>query len=241
MDPAPLPAPSDAAPAPPPAALPLTPEEVRVLGALVEKELATPEYYPLTLNALVAACNQKSNRDPVTALDEKTVVHALDLLRERKLAWQVSQSGSRALKYRHDLPAAYGTSAAETAVLCELMLRGPQTIGELRTHASRLAPLPDLASAEAAVRGLVERGARALAAPLPREPGRREIRYAHLLAGPPAEAQPAAVQPPPVCPGTDERLSRLEADVAALRAQVRELARRVAIPEPTGTPPPPEN
>ena len=202
--------------------------EVRILGCLVEKELATPEYYPLTLNALTAACNQKSNRDPVLALEEAEVVRALDGLRIKGLARQ-SAEGVRAMKYCHCLSEKLLLEPPELAVLAELLLRGPQTVGELRGRAERMAALADLAAVEQVLQALMEREA-PLVTRLPRQPGRKENRFAHLLAGEPEAA--GEVAPPPEAArrqvmAENERIAQLEGEVAALRDEVAELRRMV--------------
>jgi len=207
----------------------LNPIEVRVLGCLVEKELATPEYYPLTLNALTNACNQKSNRDPVMALEDADVVRALDSLRFQRLAHQ-SAEGVRAAKYCHNLEGLLRLEPQELAILAELLLRGPQTVGELRGRAERMAPLKELAAAEEALTALAEREP-PLVTLLPRQPGRKEPRCAHLLSGQP----PVDVEEPAAPHETarlrvmaeNERIARLEEEVAALRSEVAELHRRV--------------
>ena len=200
---------------------PLDAHQARVLACLVEKELATPEYYPLSLNALVLACNQRSNRDPVLDLSEQDVTRALAALRERQLALQASDGG-RVAKYRHFLVEKADLSRPALAVLCELMLRGPQTAGELRTRASRMADLPDLEALHGALRSL-ESLHPPLAVLLPRRPGHKEPRYAHLLAGaPPDEGgapAPARLQEPPP-DAVEGRLARLEAEVATLREEL---------------------
>ena len=204
--------------------------ETRVLGCLIEKELATPEYYPLTLNALTSACNQKSNRDPVMALDETEVVRALDSLRFQRLAHQ-SAEGVRAAKYCHNLEGLLRLEPQELAILAELLLRGPQTVGELRGRAERMAPLADLAVVEGFLAALAEREP-PLVARLPRQPGRKEQRYAHLLSGMPDVGDEGVV--PPVEPARarvmadNERLAALEAEVAALRGEVEELKNQLA-------------
>src|SRR5512135_2764118 len=164
----------------------LTDTEVRVLGCLIEKELATPEYYPLTLNALTAACNQKSNRDPVMQLEETEVVRALDALRFKQLVL-LSSEGGRVPKYRHILTEKFRLSGAELALLCELMVRGPQTAGELRSRAERMHPFAGPAAVEEALEELLARNP-PLVTWLPRQPGRKEQRYAHLFAGVPEVA-----------------------------------------------------
>lgn len=199
--------------------------EARVLGCLVEKELATPEYYPLTLNALTSACNQKSNRDPVMALDEADVVRALDSLRFQRLAHQ-SAEGVRAAKYCHNLEGLLRLEPQELAILAELLLRGPQTVGELRGRAERMAPLADLAAVEDTLKNLAERDV-PLVTRLPRQPGRKEQRYAHLLSGVPDVSEEGGTVP--VEPARarvlaeNERLTALETEVAALRGEVAEL------------------
>jgi hypothetical protein len=168
----------------------LTAVEARVLGCLVEKELATPEYYPLSLNALVNACNQKNNRDPVMTLAEPEVRAGLEGLRQRGLALQAAES-ARVARYGHNLGGKLHLAEEETAVLCELLVRGPQTAGELRGRAARLRPFADVGAVEAVLEGLIARQL-PLVAKLPRQPGRKESRYAQLLAEAPVEAQVAA-------------------------------------------------
>jgi hypothetical protein len=207
----------------------LTAAEVRVLGSLIEKELATPEYYPLTLNALVNACNQKSNRDPVVSFDETVVQQALDGLRKKGLAWLITSADYRVPKYRHSFANFFNLTPPDVAVLCELMLRGPQTVGELRAHAERLYRFEDLAEIETTLQGLMTREDQPLVARLPRQPGRKEFRYAHLLAGePPGE-------PEEITPRLDhsvkaradsERISRLEEELQILRREFEELKQR---------------
>jgi len=202
----------------------LTEIEVRVLGCLIEKELATPEQYPLSLNALTAACNQKSNRDPVLALTEEEVMDGLDRLGARGLA-RLTTTGGRVARYRHSLGDTLHLPAPSLAVLAELMLRGPQTAGELRGRAERMAPLGDLASVEAILGTLMAFGP-PLAARLPRQPGRKEQRYAQLFAGEPELPADAPPSPEParqrVAAG-GERLDRLDEEVSALREEVAAL------------------
>ncbi len=198
--------------------------EIRVLGCLVEKELATPEYYPLTLNALANACNQRSNRDPVMELEEAQVVRALDTLRARQLAL-LSAEGVRAAKYCHNLAARHHLEPPELALLAELLLRGPQTMGELRARAERMHPFADLAAVEEALAELTDREP-PLAMQLPRQPGRKECRYAQLLSGMP-EVETAPGAPPEGArlkvQAEDERIGNLEAEVAALREEMERL------------------
>jgi len=207
----------------------LTDTEVRVLGCLIEKELATPEYYPLTLNALTNACNQKSNRDPVMQLDEADVVRALDALRFKQLAL-LSAEGGRVPKYRHILTEKLRFSPAELAVLAELLLRGPQTVGELRTRAERMHAFADLAAVEEVLEELQGRTP-PLVTKLPRQPGRKEQRYVQLFAGEPeldAEEHPVLPEAARLRVMAEEgRLARLEEEVASLRAEVAGLRRLV--------------
>lgn len=203
--------------------------EVRVLGCLIEKELATPEYYPLTVNALTNACNQKSNRDPVMTLEEADVVRALDSLRFRQLAI-TSAEGGRAAKYRHILAEKLRLSPAELALLAELLLRGPQTVGELRTRAERMHPFPDLAGVEEALEELMARNP-PLVTRLPRQPGRKEQRHAHLFSGEPEVPVGERVPEPEAARlkvmAENERLGKLEQEIAFLREEVAGLRRLV--------------
>src|SRR5687767_7941536 len=161
---------------------PLSEVEARILGSLVEKQLTTPEYYPLTLNALVAACNQKSNREPVVNYDEKTVQSALDDLREKNIVYVFYGSTSRVPKYKHIVPDVYELEPSETAVMCVLMLRGPQTIGELRERTGRLYDFRDLNDVNETLNNLMKRE-EPLITRLERAPGQSAERYAHLLSG----------------------------------------------------------
>lgn len=199
--------------------------EARVLGCLIEKELTTPEYYPLSLNALTNACNQKSNRDPVMALGEQDVVRALDSLRFKQLAL-VSANGGRVPKYRHLLAEKMQLVSSEMALVGELLLRGPQTMGELRTRAERMHAFADLAGVEEVLRELMERD-QPLIVRLARQAGRKEARYAHLFSGEP-ELSAEENSPPPEAArmrvmGENGRITQLEGEVAALRAEVAEL------------------
>jgi len=172
----------------------LTEIEARVLGALIEKEITTPEYYPLSLNALVNACNQKSNRAPEMHLDDDAVLQSLRTLEQKDLAGKGDNMDGRVKKYEHRLADAFNFTRPETAVLCELLLRGPQTPGELRSRAERMHHFDDLDSVNATLRHLIERDP-PLAKLLPRQPGTKEARYTHLLSGDvisPAESSPIA-------------------------------------------------
>jgi uncharacterized protein len=203
--------------------------EVRVLGALVEKETATPDYYPLSLNALVNACNQKSNREPVMNLDESAVQEALDSLNAKGLAGPLSTAESRVTKYGHRLQETFNFDRREAAVLCVLLLRGSQTPGELRLRTERMYRFDDLAAVESTLHRLMEREP-PLVKKLPRLPGTKEARYAHLLAGD-VEAWDAAVEsasPSGTAGPDDERIARLENEVAALRQELADLRQQFA-------------
>ncbi len=203
---------------------PLSATEARVLGALIEKQITTPDYYPLSLNALVNACNQLTNREPVLSLDEQTVVRALDSLRDKRLATLFSGAEARVAKYKHTLPDRLLLTPAEIALLCVLLLRGPQTVGELRTRTERLFAFDSLPEVEETLNALAARQPAPLAAKLPRAPGAKESRFAHLLGGP-VEA-PAAERAVPLEPATaavraeNERIAALEREVLALRTQL---------------------
>ena len=203
--------------------------EQRVLGCLAEKDLATPQYYPLTLNALTNACNQKSNRDPVMALEKTDVVRALDSLRRKQLALQ-SAEGVRSAKYCHNLDGLLNLDPEEMAVIAELLLRGPQTVGELRNRAERMCPVGDLDAADALVQNLIDRET-PLVTRLPRQPGRKESRFAHLFAGEPdlsAETVAAPVEPARLKVAAEaERLEALEQTVQQLRNEVEELRQQL--------------
>ncbi len=199
--------------------------EIRVLGSLVEKELTTPDYYPLSLSGLVAACNQKSNRDPVMQLAEGEVVEALDALMKRHLVSEKGGAGSRVPKYAHRLASTLfeerGLSRPELAVTCVLMLRGPQTIGELRTRTARMAEFADLDAVETTLLELATRADGPYVAELPRQPGQRERRFMHLLGGEPEAAVPFTA--PPQAGPTEDRMAALEEEVAQLRDEVAAL------------------
>ncbi|HTT66300.1 MAG TPA: YceH family protein [Bryobacteraceae bacterium] len=201
--------------------------EVRVLGALMEKEVATPEYYPLSLNALVNACNQKSNREPVVSYDEDTVETALAGLRSKGLASRISGHDMRVPKHAHRLSELINLGRREAAVLCVLMLRGPQTTGELRGRTERLYQFDDLEAVEACLTRLMEWQPEPLVARLPRQVGYKEVRYAHLLSGEPPAVQPAAPVPQ-VREIRDDTVARLQATVDRLETEVAELKRQFA-------------
>lgn len=203
----------------------LTQVEVRVLGSLIEKEITTPEYYPLTLNALVNACNQISNRDPVVSFDERTVARAIESLREKKLAWMVTGVG-RVPKYEHNFSEALKLAEQELAVLCVLMLRGPQTVGEIRGRTGRLYEFKELEEVELTLQALMTAES-PLAVKLPRQPGTKESRYAHLLAGE-VQVEEREVAPR-LEPATlevrqeNERIAKLEEELAQVRGELSEL------------------
>ncbi len=203
----------------------LTQVEVRVLGSLIEKEITTPEYYPLTLNALVNACNQISNRDPVVSFDERTVARALESLREKKLTWMVTGIG-RVPKYEHRFSEALKLAEQELAVLCVLMLRGPQTVGEIRGRTGRLYEFKELEEVDLTLQALMT-AEPPLAVKLPRQPGTKESRYAHLLAGE-VQVEEREVAPR-LEPATlevrqeNERIAKLEEELAHVRSELAEL------------------
>jgi uncharacterized protein YceH (UPF0502 family) len=205
----------------------LDPAELRVVGALAEKALATPDYYPMTFNGLVAACNQKTGRDPVMALGDDEVARALDSLMRRGLAGTSSGAGSRVTKYRHLLDHHFGLDEAETAALAVLVLRGPQTVGEVRGRTGRMHEFATLEDAEATLRALAERE-EPLVTELPVQPGRKEARWAHLLAGEPeveAEEGPAPALSPAMQAARSEgdRIAALEERVEALEDELRQV------------------
>jgi uncharacterized protein len=212
----------------------LTPTEARVLGSLVEKEITTPEYYPLSLNALLNAANQKSNRDPVMELDESAVRQALQSLGEQGLARSAATDG-RVAKFEHRLADVFNFHRHEIALLCVLLLRGPQTPGELRTRTDRLYQFDDLGAVHSALNLLMNRQP-PLVKVLPRQPGTKEARYVELLSAEvpgaamyssPVEA-PSHLELPNSAPKDSPRLARLEGEVAALRAEVADLKNQLA-------------
>ena len=206
----------------------LTEIEARVLGCLIEKEITTPEYYPLSLNALLHACNQKSNRDPLMNLDEDAVRSALRSLSEQALARSAS-GDSRVAKYEHRLSEVFNFTRPETAILCELLLRGPQTPGELRSRAERMHAFEDLSLVHSTLRRLMERDA-PLAKLLPRQAGNKEARYTHLLSGDVEvrETEPIKEAPSPRSAGENERISHLEAEITSLQKEVADLQKQFA-------------
>ena len=213
----------------------LSPLEARVIGCLIEKQITTPDQYPLSLNALVNACNQKSNRDPVMEVDEVTIQGTVDQLARKHFVVEKSGFGSRVPKFQHRFcNTEYGTlklTAQELAIVCELLLRGPQTPGELRTRASRMAPFSEVGQVEAALESLRTREDGPFVVRLPREPGRRDSRYAHLFSGavavPAIEDEPHTVAVANVAAATPSRLDRLEEQVRRLREELDDMKRRL--------------
>lgn len=201
--------------------------EVRVLGSLVEKDLATPEYYPLSLNALKNACNQKNNRDPLMNLDEEIVEKALASLRDKKLALMLTGGEHRVPKYAHRISETLNLDNRALAILGVLMLRGPQTLGELRSRTQSLHNFDDLEAVESSLHRLMEREPEPLAKQLPRQSGLKEPRYAHLLSGDIAVAEAEAPQPA-VLRSDRDRIAALEAEIASLKAEVVDIRRELS-------------
>lgn len=210
----------------------LTEIETRVLGSLIEKDITTPDYYPLSLNALVNACNQKNNRDPVMTLDESAVREALASMQEKRLAGPASGADSRVTKFEHRLQEVFNFDRREIAILCVLLLRGPQTPGELRSRTERMYHFDTLEDVVATLDRLAQREP-PLGRILPRQPGTKESRYTHLFSGePPVDVarapSPASVSTESTASGGRDRLSQLEAEVARLRAELSEVQQQLA-------------
>jgi len=206
----------------------LTEIEVRVLGSLIEKQITTPEYYPLTLNSLTAACNQKNNRNPVTSLTESEVDDALFTLREKNLAYVFHGSTSRVPKYKHVAPEVLQLTPPELAAMCVLMLSGPQTVGEIRTRGYRLYEFSSLEQVDETLRSLRTKD-EPMVVSLPRQPGQKEARFAHLLSGAPAieeMTEAHAVEKSHRRANDSERVAKLEEQVQALTEQVENLTRQ---------------
>jgi uncharacterized protein len=216
----------------------LTPNEVRVLGSLVEKQITTPEYYPLTLNALTLACNQKNNRNPVTALTEAEVEQALDSLRDKNLAYVFHGSTSRVPKFKHVMPEIFELTPPQLAVMCALMLSGFQTVGEIRGRSARLYEFSGLGEVEETLHSLSTRD-EPLVTKLPRQPGRKDARFAHLLCGEVnveqiveeaaesrANHRSARVNDAEKVAGLEERVATLSAEVESLRRQFEEFKKQ---------------
>jgi hypothetical protein len=205
----------------------LTDIETRVLGALVEKQITTPEYYPLTLNALTLACNQKNNRHPVTAYTEDEVAQAVETLREKNLIYVFYGSTSRVPKYKHVMPEVLHLTPPETALICVLLLRGSQTPGELRGNASRLYEFAGLDEVEQTLAGLISHEPDPLVTRLPRQAGQKEIRFAHLLSGDvQVEAAPVETPRSSPRPSLEQKVDALAAEVEKLRLQFEEFKKQ---------------
>ncbi|HLH06108.1 MAG TPA: YceH family protein [Terriglobales bacterium] len=203
----------------------LTGIEARVLGSLAEKETTTPDYYPLSLNALVNACNQKSNRDPVMNVDEDAVRDALDSLSGKGLATAASSAESRVTKYEHRLQEVFNFTRGEAAIMCALLLRGPQTPGELRGHTERMYQFAELADVQSTLQRLMQRE-EPLVHVLPRQPGTKEARYMHLLSGENVAQAPQTTTE--VSPADVDRISRLEDTVQALQSELADVKAQLA-------------
>ena len=215
----------------------LSPIETRILGSLIEKQITTPEYYPLSLNALVNACNQLSNREPVVSYDERTVARSLEDLREKQLIWAVSGAGSRVPKYEQRLTEHLQLSEQETAGMCVLMLRGPQTPGEIRSRSGRLYSFETLEEVELTLESLVRAEPRPLVTKLPRQPGTKEARYAQLLSGEViVEPRETSIRPEPATIEVreekekflklEDEISQLKEEFATLKRQLEEFKRQ---------------
>jgi uncharacterized protein len=211
--------------------LDLTPIEARVLGCLLEKERTTPENYPLSLNGLISACNQTTSRDPVTAYDERTVEAGIGALRDKKLVTVVFGAGSRVQKYKHNLGEHFELDRRDIAVMCVLLLRGPQTAGELRSRTERMFHFATLEELEACLEGL-GRGDSPLIKLLPQQPGQKERRYVQLFSAEPEGGWQIAVQeaPPPLQRAAPEgsKIEELKAEIAALREEIAQLRTQFA-------------
>ncbi|MBI1807066.1 MAG: YceH family protein [Ignavibacteria bacterium] len=204
---------------------PLNVVEVRILGSLIEKELTTPEYYPLTLNALTNACNQKNNREPVVAFKDTTVVRALDTLREKKLVSTITGAGIRVPKYKHNATETFNLSRQESAALCLLFLRGPQTVGEVRGRTGPMFHFESLQDVQTTLDGLIANQHRqSLVVPLPRQTGQKEIRYMHLLSGTPESNEPDQTARPEAARlqvlADNERITLLEEEVKKMKEMI---------------------
>ncbi len=202
----------------------LSPVAARVLGSLVEKEITTPDYYPLSLNALANACNQKNNREPVMNLDEDQIRQALHQLEDDGLAGAARGADSRVAKYEHRMQEVFNFTRGEIAVVCVLLLRGPQTPGELRGRGERMHRFEELSDVQSTLQRLMQREP-PLVKVLPRQPGTKEARYAHLFSGEPAEAVVHAEASESA--GTGSNMAQMEAEIAALREEVAELRAQV--------------
>jgi uncharacterized protein YceH (UPF0502 family) len=205
----------------------LNDSEVRILACLIEKEMTTPEYYPLSLNSLTNACNQKSNRNPVVSYDETDVARGLGSLQEKGLARKTLTSGDRVSKYLHSVLDRFDLSRQETAILCELMLRGPQTVGEIRTHTERMSVFESLEEVENTLQGLAEHNP-PLTLKMPRETGRKECRYMHLFSGGIETLHDFSAEPAAIQMSSQEKIKKLEEEIVVLRNELEELKQAFA-------------
>jgi uncharacterized protein YceH (UPF0502 family) len=200
----------------------LNDSEVRILACLIEKEMTTPEYYPLSLNSLTNACNQKSNRNPVVSYDETDVVCGLGSLEEKGLVRKTLTSGDRVSKYLHTILDRFDLSRQEMAILCELMLRGPQTVGEVRSHTERMSSFESLEEVENTLQGLAEHDP-PLTLKMPRETGRKECRYMHLFVGGVETLHDFSAEPATIQMSSQEKIKKLEEEIIRLRSELEEL------------------
>jgi uncharacterized protein YceH (UPF0502 family) len=202
----------------------LNDSEVRILACLIEKEMTTPEYYPLSLNSLTNACNQKSNRNPVVSYDEPSVERGLGSLQEKNLARKTLTSGSRVTRYLHSILDQFDLSRQEMAILCELMLRGPQTVGEVRSHTERMSVFQSLEEVEHALQGLAEHDP-PLTIKMPREIGRKECRYMHLFLGDIEILHELSAEPAVIQMSSEEKIKKLEEEIGRMQGELEELKR----------------
>ena len=207
-------------------AAPLSPEETRVLGTLLEKEATTPEYYPLSLNALVNGCNQKNNREPVVSYDAETVERALELLRQKAFAIFLTGSG-RVDKYGQRISETLNLGRKESAVLCTLLLRGPQTLGEIKGRSERMFAFGDLSETERTLEKLADWPTGALVTKLRQQPGQKEARFAHLLSGEPVMPEQTAAQVVPLSGGGTSRIEQLQEELHQVRAELEQVKQRL--------------
>jgi uncharacterized protein YceH (UPF0502 family) len=200
----------------------LNDSEVRILASLIEKEMTTPDYYPLSLNSLTNACNQKSNRNPIVSYDETAVARGLGSLQEKGLVRKTLTAGSRVTKYLHSVLDRFDLSRQEMAILCEIMLRGPQTVGEVRSHTERMDIFNSLEEVENTLQGLAEHDP-PLTIKMPRETGRKECRYMHLLLGDTEPLHNFSVEPAAIQVSSEEKIRKLEEEIARIQSELEEL------------------
>lgn len=205
----------------------LNDSEVRILACLIEKEITTPEYYPLSLNSLTNACNQKSNRNPIVSYDEADVTRGLGSLQEKGLVRKTLTSGDRVSKYLHTILDGFDLSRQEMAILCELMLRGPQTVGEVRSRTERMSVFESLEEVENSLQGLAEHDP-PLTLKMPRETGRKERRYMHLFLGGIETLHDFSAEPAAIQMSSQEKIKKLEEEIVRLRSELEELKRAFA-------------